>query len=70
MVDSIAQCQHHGEIHKAYNDGLLEGRELTELGAIIAQKQARPPQGITVVDLTGIATQDIQIAKFALEHAD
>lgn len=69
VVDSLTQCQHHGEIHKAYQSGLLEGKRLTELGKIVAEKTIRRPENITVVDLTGIATQDIQIAKFALENS-
>ena len=69
VVDSTAQCQHHGEIHRAFQNNRLSRKEIKELGTIIAEGSIRrSPDAITVADLTGIATQDIQIAKFALEH--
>ena len=69
VADSISQCQSHGEIHKAYQQNLINDHPIIELGAIIADSSfIRDPDHIIVADLTGIATQDIQISKFALEH--
>lgn len=69
VVDSRSQCQGHGELHKAFENGRLQGKPIKELGTIIAGGGIeRAPEAITVADLTGVATQDIQIAKFALDH--
>ncbi len=65
VADSISQCRQRGEISKALAAGLLSEGEIIELGWIIdgsrvgrtAEKQ------ISVVDLTGVAVQDIQIAR-------
>ncbi|MCH2022824.1 MAG: ornithine cyclodeaminase family protein [Saprospiraceae bacterium] len=69
VVDSIKQCQKHGEIHKAYKHGLLNDHNIIELGDIISSNLIkRDNNDITVVDLTGIATQDIQISNFVLSQ--
>ncbi|KPL09714.1 MAG: ornithine cyclodeaminase [Bacteroides sp. SM23_62] len=68
VLDSTKQCQSHGEIHKAYNDNLLVDKDTMELGEIISSGGIRRnPDDITIADLTGVATQDIQISKFILE---
>lgn len=62
--DSISQCRERGEISKALAEGVIEEKEIIELGNYISKKP--PPQRddktISVVDLTGVAVQDIQIA--------
>lgn len=69
VVDSIKQCTGHGEIHKAFNKGLVEADTLVELGQVIEQgKIDRKAEDLTLCDLTGIATQDIQITKLILEN--
>jgi ornithine cyclodeaminase len=69
VVDSSRQCREHGEIHKAVQEGVLEGKNMVELGEIITSaKHSRRKAGISVADLTGIATQDIQISKFVLDQ--
>ena len=69
VVDSINQCREHGELHKAFWEGNLEGKEILELGEFISSdKNHKRKAGLSVVDLTGIATQDIQISKFVLEQ--
>ncbi len=69
VADSLSQCQHHGEIHRAYQRHLLDDKKISELGSIITSGGIeRQEDDITVADLTGVATQDIQIAKFALDH--
>lgn len=70
VMDSKKQCQVHGEIHKAFQKNLLEQQRLVELGDIISTgAYNRRDEDITIADLTGIATQDIQISKFILEKA-
>jgi len=68
-VDSRAQCQSRGEVFHALRDGVTGLDRVVELGDIIAghfpgrQSDAQ----ITVADLTGIATQDIEIARAVYE---
>ena len=65
VVDSIEQCMSRGESFKAMNDGLINKEKMIELGHMIMKKeyQRQSEEEITVVDLTGVAIQDIQIAK-------
>ena len=65
VADSVAQCLVRGEIAHAIRDGLLEESEVKELGDIIARRtEGRTSDDqVTVADLTGVAVQDIQIAK-------
>jgi len=65
VADSRAQCVDHGECSHAVRAALLAETSIVELGEVIAD----PSRGrtsadqITVADLTGVAVQDIQIAK-------
>lgn len=69
VADSISQCREHGELHKAVNSGLLDTKSIHELGEIISSSEnKRGKNQLSVADLTGIATQDIQISKFVLEY--
>ena len=65
VADSIPQCVERGEIAKALGAGVLHKDEIAELGEIISGRvQGRTASNqITVADLTGVAVQDIQIAK-------
>ncbi|MDX1587119.1 MAG: hypothetical protein R3222_10250 [Balneolaceae bacterium] len=69
VADSAEQSREHGEMHKAMQAGELKEKSVIELGEMISSKQqwVRKP-GISVADLTGIATQDIQISKFVIER--
>ncbi len=62
--DSISQCRERGEISKALSKGVIEEKQLIELGNYIsnAPPAKRDNKTISVVDLTGVAVQDIQIA--------
>jgi ornithine cyclodeaminase len=70
VADSISQCLLRGEIHQALKAGVLEKERIVELGNIIAKPELRriSEEQITIADLTGVAVQDIQIAK-AVFHA-
>jgi len=64
VADSISQCRLRGEIHKALESGHIQESRCVELGAVIAgrAKGRTSESQITVVDLTGVAVQDIEIA--------
>ena len=62
VADSISQCVDHGECFHAVKAGLIEETSIVELGNVIKN----PALGRTsIADLTGVAVQDIQIAKMA-----
>ncbi|CAB1056444.1 Ornithine cyclodeaminase (EC [Olavius sp. associated proteobacterium Delta 1] len=65
VADSIEQCLTRGEISKTLQAGLINKEDLIELGEVIAGHQSGRTSDaqITVADLTGVAVQDIQIAK-------
>lgn len=66
--DSLAQCRERGEIHRALAAGAIPPDKPIELGHIIidpARGRCADAQ-ITVVDLTGVAVQDIMIAEAVL----
>jgi ornithine cyclodeaminase len=65
IVDSISQCMSRGESYQALKAGLIGKEKLVELGVAIPDKKYHraSEDEITVVDLTGVAVQDIQIAK-------
>ncbi|MHA1829302.1 MAG: ornithine cyclodeaminase family protein [Candidatus Heimdallarchaeaceae archaeon] len=65
VVDSIEQCMSRGESFKAIQAGMISKDKLVELGNVIMNNslQRQSDEEITVVDLTGVAVQDIQIAK-------
>jgi ornithine cyclodeaminase/alanine dehydrogenase-like protein (mu-crystallin family) len=72
VADSIAQCLVRGEISHALAAGAIEQAALVELGDVITGKASgrTSDDQITVVDLTGVAVQDIEIAKAVLAGLD
>jgi len=72
VADSISQCLQRGEISRAIAAGLLEKEKIIELGWVIDGRQAGriSDKQVTVVDLTGVAVQDIQIAKAVCRGAE
>jgi ornithine cyclodeaminase len=71
VADSISQCLTQGDIHHGVAGGYIQAQELVELGQIVAgDRPGRTgPDQITIADLTGVAVQDIQIAKAVYEQA-
>jgi ornithine cyclodeaminase len=67
VVDSLAQCVDHGEVCHAIKLGLVSEAQLVELGSVIKNPRLGriSPEQITIADLTGVAVQDIQVAKLA-----
>ena len=65
VADSINQSQSRGEIYQARKAGLLKENKIVELGNVIQKSELQriSENQITIADLTGVAVQDIQIAK-------
>ena len=65
VADSITQCVDHGECFHAVKNGMIEEESILELGNVIRNPEIgrSSDDQITVADLTGVAIQDIQIAK-------
>ncbi|QLZ69737.1 ornithine cyclodeaminase [Legionella sp. PC1000] len=65
VADSIKQCIERGDISHAIHKKIINERNLIELGQVISGvKEGRTNDSqITIADLTGLAVQDIQIAK-------
>jgi ornithine cyclodeaminase len=67
-VDSRKQCVEFGDSSQAFKAGLITMEHLVELGQIIQDRNMgrHCETDITIADLTGVAVQDIQIAKLVL----
>ncbi len=65
ISDSIPQSKSRGEVFRATKDGTITPGQVVELGTAIQNKslQRTDENQISVVDLTGVAVQDIMIAK-------
>ena len=72
VADSIVQCVERGEISHAIKNEIINHRNITELGSLIdSNKKIRSGKNqITIADLTGVAVQDIQIAKAVYEACE
>ena len=64
MVDDHDQCVHHGDYGHAVRDGLVPENTDIYLGSVLSgDKPGRiNDKDITIVDLTGIAAQDMAVA--------
>ena len=64
MVDDHGQCVHHGDLGHAVRGGLVPEDADIALGAVLAgDKPGRlSDDDITIVDLTGIAAEDMAVA--------
>ncbi len=69
VTDSIFQSETRGECFQAMKNNKITKEKLVELGTMISNKvlQRASDDEITVVDLTGVAVQDIQISKAVYE---
>ncbi len=70
VTDSLSQCQERGEIYQALKQDDLDLSKVIELGSAIESgvRIRLSDDQVTVADLTGVAVQDVQIAK-AVCHA-
>jgi len=64
IVDSRSQCVSIGDASHAIQQGLIEEKQLMELGNVILSRSLgrTSDSQITIADLTGVAIQDLQIA--------
>ena len=71
FCDDWEQASHGGELAAAVDAGLVSREHVTELGAVLLGEEPgrRSPDEITVFDSTGLAIQDLAIAKAALARA-
>lgn len=69
ISDSIPQSKSRGEIYQATKAGAISSDKVVELGNAIQEKslQRTGSDQISVVDLTGVAVQDIMITKAVYE---
>ena len=65
VADSVSQCSKYGECVHAINEGVISLDDIAELGAVVSGSTdgRTSDDQITIADLTGVAVQDIQIAK-------
>jgi len=65
VADSVSQCVDHGECFHPVNNNLIDEKVILELGNVIKNPDMGRTSNdqISIVDLTGVAVQDIQIAK-------
>jgi len=67
-VDSLSQCSQYGDSAFALEHGVIELKDLVELGRVIQDPllRRRTGQDVSIADLTGVAVQDMAIAELAL----
>ena len=72
FCDEWEQASHGGELAAAVAAGAISREDVTELGAVLVGAAMGRTQDdeITIFDSTGLAIQDLAIAKAALAHAD
>jgi ornithine cyclodeaminase/alanine dehydrogenase-like protein (mu-crystallin family) len=70
FCDEWEQASHSGDIATAVRAGLLTRDQVTDLGDVLAGHAAgrRAPDDITVFDSTGLAVQDLAIARAVYER--
>ena len=71
VVDSRAQCSQYGDSSWAIRAGFVRAEDLVEIGEILQNPALgrRDAAQVTIADLTGVAVQDIQIARLAMGGA-
>jgi len=72
FCDEWEQASHGGELAAAVESGAISRGDVTELGAVLAGSASGrdSSEQITLFDSTGLAIQDLAIAKAALARAD
>jgi alanine dehydrogenase len=70
FVDDIAQAVHSGEINVPVKKGLFREEQIAgTLGEVVIGKKGRKrADEITIFDSTGLAIQDLALAKIAMQH--
>jgi ornithine cyclodeaminase len=72
VVDSISQCMERGDSAHALRNKVIHVNQLIELGSVISGGSLgrTHEDQITIADLTGLAVQDLQIAKAVAQHSN
>ncbi len=72
FIDDYAQAAHSGEINTAISAGIFDPSDIAgTIGDVVCGKKGRTdPDEITIFDSTGLAIQDLAIAKIAMEEAE
>ena len=72
VADSIPQCMERGEISHAIINKVIEKGDVQELGNLIQENGTYncKDNQLSVADLTGVAVQDIQIAKAVFKECE
>ncbi|MEZ4299558.1 MAG: ornithine cyclodeaminase family protein [Polyangiaceae bacterium] len=70
-VDDMEQATHSGEVNVPIHDGLFAESDIAgTLGGVVAGVLPPPPEGaITLFDSTGLAVQDLAVARVVYERA-
>lgn len=70
VVDSLSQTSHHGDLAHALEAGIVTTERVHELGEVLRDPSLgrTGDDQITVCDLTGVAVQDIVVAKHVLKQ--
>jgi alanine dehydrogenase len=70
FVDDPAQAIHSGEINVPISQGIYRATDIAgTLGEVVIGKKKRAgPDTITIFDSTGLAIQDLAIARIAMQH--
>ena len=70
FVDDPAQAIHSGEINVPISNGIYRATDIAgTLGEVVIGRKTRAgPDTITIFDSTGLAIQDLAIAKIAMKH--
>ena len=69
VVDSLSQSESRGEVYQAVRAGTIRRNQVVELGQAISNLEfcRKTEDQITIADLTGVAVQDLMIAKAVYE---
>ena len=72
VADSIPQCMERGEISHAIINKVIDKSDVQELGNLIRENGTYncKDNQLSVADLTGVAVQDIQIAKAVFKECE
>jgi ornithine cyclodeaminase/alanine dehydrogenase-like protein (mu-crystallin family) len=71
FCDDWEQASHGGELTGAFEAGLVGREDVTQLGDVLtgAATGRRSPDDVTLFDSTGLAIQDLAIARAAYAEA-
>ena len=72
FCDDWEQASHGGELAAGVAGGVVTRKRVTELGRVLADdaEGRRSARDITLFDSTGLAIQDLAIARAAVEQTD